>query len=59
MLPRLDAAFAASAMRGLIAALVLAAGLWLVSGCLKRWMRGDLATGIPEPVETRRETAAG
>jgi len=57
-LPRLDAAFAASAMRGLIAALLLAAGLWLVSGWLKRWMRGDLSTPIPEPVETRRETAA-
>jgi hypothetical protein len=51
--------FAASAMRGgLMAALLLAAGLWLVSGWLKRWMRGDLSAGIPEPLETRRETAA-
>ena len=57
-LPRLDAAFAASAMRGLMAALLLAAGLWLVSGWLKRWMRADLSAGIPEPLETRRETAA-
>jgi hypothetical protein len=48
-LPRLDAAFAASVMRGLILALLLAAGLWLVSGWLKRWMRPDSAP-IPEPV---------
>jgi hypothetical protein len=35
-------------MRGLVA-LLPAAGLWLVSGSLKRWMRGDLAGRMPEP----------
>ena len=41
-LPKLDAAFIASAMRGLMAALILAAGVWLVSGLLRRWMQADI-----------------
>jgi hypothetical protein len=36
--PRLDVAFLASAMRGLIAALLLVAAVWLADGVLKRWM---------------------
>jgi hypothetical protein len=41
-LPVLDAAFIASAMRGLIAVLILIAGVWLVSGLLRRWLQTDL-----------------
>ncbi len=37
--PTLDAAFLASAMRGLMAALVLAGGVLLANGLLKRWMQ--------------------
>ena len=36
--PKLDAAFLASAMRGLMAVLILALGVWLVNGLLKRWI---------------------
>jgi len=39
--PSLDAAFIASAMRGLIAALILAGGVALVNGFLKRWIEAD------------------
>src|SRR5262249_8400071 len=39
--PRLDAAFLASLMRGLMAMLILAAGVWLVSGLMQRWLRAD------------------
>jgi hypothetical protein len=59
-LPALDAAFLASVMRGLMAALVLVAGVWLVNGLVTRWMRADMtrraspahprATGNPEPI---------
>ena len=35
-LPTLDAAFLASVMRGLMAMLVLAAGVWIVNGWLAR-----------------------
>ena len=40
-LPALDAAFFASAMRGLMAALILAGGVWLVNGVLRRWIGAD------------------
>jgi HupE / UreJ protein len=40
-LPTLDAAFLASLMRGLMAALILVAAVWLVNGLLTRWMRQD------------------
>ncbi len=36
--PRLDAAFLASAMRGLMAAAILAGGVSIVSGVIKRWL---------------------
>jgi len=36
--PRLDAAFMASAMRGLMAALILAALVWAANSWLKRWI---------------------
>jgi HupE / UreJ protein len=37
--PTLDAAFLASTMRGAMALLILAGGVWMVSGMLKRWLR--------------------
>ena len=39
-LPRLDAAFLAGAMRGLIALIVLGAIVWLVRGPVERWIGG-------------------
>jgi hypothetical protein len=39
--PRLDAAFIASAMRGLMAMLILAVAVWLASGWLRRWIAPD------------------
>jgi len=41
-LPRLDAAFIASAMRGMMSVLILVAGVWLVSGLLRRWLGADI-----------------
>jgi hypothetical protein len=38
--PTLNAAFFASLMRGLMAALVLVALLWLASGFVRRFMQG-------------------
>jgi len=46
-LPKLDAAFFASAMRGLMAGMILAAAVWLVSGVLRRFLQ-RLATPDPE-----------
>ncbi len=40
-LPTLDAAFIASAMRGLMAVLILVAAVWLANGFLKRWIAAD------------------
>jgi hypothetical protein len=40
-LPSFDAALIASLMRGLMAALVLAGGIWLVNGVLRRWIGAD------------------
>jgi hypothetical protein len=51
-LPTLDAAFIASAMRGLMAVLVLVAGVWLVSGFLRRWLGADI--GVPAAGPERR-----
>jgi hypothetical protein len=39
--PTLDAAFLASAMRGMIAALILAGLVWLANGLLKRWIQAE------------------
>jgi hypothetical protein len=36
--PRLDAAFVAGAMRGLMAMLIMAGGVWLVKGLVNRWL---------------------
>jgi HupE / UreJ protein len=38
-LPALDAAFAATATNAVLAALMLAGGVWLVSGALGRWLK--------------------
>jgi hypothetical protein len=57
-LPKLDAAFLAGAMRALMAALILAAGVWLVSGLLRRWLRAD--SGAPAAdAEPSRQSLAG
>ena len=50
-LPSLDAAFIASAMRGLIAALILAGGVALVNGFLKRWFEADGVAPVKEIAE--------
>src|SRR6266702_3944159 len=50
-LPSLDAAFIASAMRGLIAALILAGGVALVNGFLKRWIEADGVAPVKEIAE--------
>src|ERR1019366_5307277 len=39
--PRLDAAFLASAMRGAMAMLVVAGGVWLVKGLVNRWLQTE------------------
>jgi hypothetical protein len=39
--PTLDAAFLASVMRGLMAALVLAAGVLAANGLVRRWLRAE------------------
>jgi len=51
-LPRLDAAFIASAMRGMMVVLVLVAGVWLVNGLLQRWLGADI--GMPAADAERR-----
>ena len=45
--PTLDAAFIASAMRGLMAMLILAAAVWLASGWLRRWIATDTFRKTP------------
>ena len=45
--PRLDAAFMASAMRGLMAALILAALVWAANSWLKRWIAADALRKTP------------
>jgi hypothetical protein len=44
--PTIDAAFLASLMRGLMAALILTAFVWLASGFVRRFMQGK--DGVPE-----------
>ena len=39
--PTLDAAFFVSLMRGMMAALILVAFVWLVSGFVRRFMQGN------------------
>jgi hypothetical protein len=39
--PRLDAAFLASAMRGMMAMLIVAGAVWLVKGRINRWVRAE------------------
>jgi hypothetical protein len=55
-LPNLDAAFVAGAMRGLLAAAILALGVSLANALLKRWMREDvsLADDIAESSSKER-----
>jgi HupE/UreJ protein len=48
-MPMLDAAFIASAMRGLMAVLILVAGVWLVSGLLRRWLGADIGMPAADP----------
>jgi hypothetical protein len=48
--PNIDAAFLASAMRGLMAMLVLAGGVWLARAALGRWLKEDRATGGEPPL---------
>ena len=45
--PRLDAAFIASAMRGLMAALILAALVWAANSWLRRWIAADALRKTP------------
>jgi hypothetical protein len=45
--PKLDAAFVASAMRGLMAALILAAAVWLANGLLRRWIEASGSSPSP------------
>jgi uncharacterized membrane protein YwaF len=51
-LPRIDAAFIASAMRGMMVVLILVAGVWLVNGLLQRWLGADI--GVPATDPERR-----
>jgi len=56
--PRLDAAFLASLMRGLIAVLILAGLVALVNGLIQRWIRSDGMTSdqdlAEQPARERR-----
>ncbi len=45
--PTLDAAFIASAMRGLMAMLILAALVWAANSWLKRWIAADALRKTP------------
>jgi hypothetical protein len=46
--PTLDTAFLASLMRGMMAALVLAAGVWIANGWLTRRLRTSNLKASPE-----------
>ena len=50
--PTLDAAFLASAMRGLMAALILAGVVMLVGGRLRRWLQADPMPPMQEIANT-------
>jgi HupE / UreJ protein len=56
--PKLDAAFLASLMRGMLAALILAAGVWLVNGLVGRWIRAGSDTEATEAEQSRQARAA-
>jgi hypothetical protein len=43
--PKLDAAFLASVMRGAMAMLIVAGGVWLLKGLVDRWIRTDKIPG--------------
>jgi hypothetical protein len=53
--PRLDAAFLAGAMRGLMAMLIVAGAVWLVKGRINRWVRAER---IPAPDLAAKTPAA-
>jgi HupE/UreJ protein len=54
--PTVNAAFLAGVMRALMAALVLAAGVWLAHGLVRRWLSGLDKARAPEVVpEPRRQ----
>lgn len=50
--PTLDAAFLASSMRGLMAALILAGVVMLVGGRLRRWLQADPMPPMQEIANT-------
>jgi hypothetical protein len=53
--PRIDAEFLASAMRGAMALLILAGAVWLASAVLRRWLSAHaMATAKDAPRETFR-----
>jgi len=52
-LPALDAAFAASALRWLMVALIVAGVLWLANRALGRWLGNARDPGTPHPGESR------
>jgi hypothetical protein len=56
--PKIDAAFLASLMRGMLAALILAAGVWLVNGLVGRWIRADRDSDAIAPEQSRQAKAA-
>jgi hypothetical protein len=55
-LPTLDAAFLASLMRGLLAVLVLAAGVWIVNGWITRQLYKSTGDAAPD-IEKRTRSA--
>jgi hypothetical protein len=54
--PTIEAAFLAGVMRALMAALVLAGGVWLAHGIIRRWLGGEQETaGLAVAPQSRRE----
>jgi hypothetical protein len=54
--PKLDAALLASAMRGLMALIIVAGAVWLLQGLINRWLPGKTipaAEGAKMPAEPR------
>jgi hypothetical protein len=55
--PKLDAVFLASAMRGLMATLIVAGGVWLLKGPIRRWIQDDTSPrpddGAKKPAERK------
>ena len=57
--PKIDAAFLASAMRGLMAVLILALAVLLANSWLRRWIRGRQVRAPPRtPLPRRRPQRA-